>query len=295
MLTLGLGVFLAANPRQRMGVKAPSGNPADYAGGEECAVCHSDIAEAFQTNPHYKTWNDTQLDWSQRGCEACHGPGREHIDGGDVTKIFNYKEVAAQKVSDECLSCHLQAEEHSNFLRGEHGLNTVSCIECHSVHNPRVRSPLLKATQPALCYSCHGEVRPEFNKPFRHRVREGLMACTDCHNQHGGFNVRQTREATGTDLVCYTCHADKQGPFVYEHAPIKVEGCTVCHTPHGSVNARLLKRAQVRFLCLECHSELAGGAPGTPSFHNIAQARYQNCTTCHVNIHGSNVHRYFFE
>jgi hypothetical protein len=42
-------------------------------------------------------------------------------------------------------------------------------------------------------------------------------------------------------LLCYKCHADKQGPFVFEHAPLKVEGCTACHDPHGSANPKLLK------------------------------------------------------
>ena len=291
-------VITLARPRDKVSPRpAPpaKAQAEDYVGGDTCLTCH-DIKAAFEKNLHYKSWDDTAKAWSERGCESCHGPGREHVEaGGDVSKIFNFKNATAQKVSDTCLDCHLQQEERSNFLRSEHGINTVSCTECHSVHSARVRTGLLKAAQPAMCYSCHGEVKPEFSKPFRHKVNEGLMNCVDCHNQHGGFNVRQTREATGTDLVCYTCHADKQGPFVFEHAPIKIEGCTVCHTPHGSQNARLLKRAQVRFLCLECHSNLPGGAPGTPSFHNVAQARYQNCTTCHVNIHGSNLHRFFFE
>lgn len=300
VLILASTVFLAARggpAAQRAGVRAPASNTADYVGGEQCAACHADQAEAFKKNPHYKTWDDSKLDWSQRGCEACHGAGREHVEGGgDVAKVFNYKKVSAQKVSDECLSCHLQQEERSNFLRGEHGLNTVSCTECHTVHAARPDTALLKSNSPALCYTCHGEVKAEFNKPFHHKVKEGVMNCSDCHNQHGGFNVRQTREAMGTDLACYTCHADKQGPFVYEHAPIKIEGCTICHTPHGSVNARLLKRAQVHLLCLECHSNLdPRTAPPTPSFHDISTARFRSCTTCHVNIHGSNLNRFFFE
>ena len=300
VLVLGSAFFLnvrgGPTPAQRMGVKAPASNLADFVGGEECAACHAEVADAFQKNPHYKTWNNSQLDWSQRGCEACHGPGRAHVEGGgDASQIFNFKKVAAQKISEECLSCHLQGEEQSNFLRGEHGLNTVSCIECHSVHTPKVRTAMLKANQPALCYTCHGEVKAEFNKPFHHKVKEGLMSCSDCHNQHGGFNVRQTRDSTGTDVACFQCHADKQGPFVFEHAPVKVEGCTICHTPHGSQNPRLLKRAQVHLQCLECHSDLPGGAPGTPSFHDVKTARFRSCTTCHVNIHGSNLSPLFFE
>jgi hypothetical protein len=30
----------------------------------------------------------------------------------------------------------------------------------------------------------------------------------------------------------------------------------------------------------------AGSQP--PSFHNISNPRFQNCTTCHVTVHGSN-------
>lgn len=63
-----------------------------------------------------------------------------------------------------------------------------------------------------------------------------------------------------------------------------------CHLPHGSVNPKQLTRANVYQLCLECHSPIAGGTLGSqpPSFHNLTSARYQNCTTCHVAIHGSN-------
>ncbi len=277
---------------------APASPPAQsgYVGGDTCLACH-DIGEAFAKNPHYKSWKDESLPWSERGCETCHRAGQAHVDaGGDAELIFNFKKVTARESSDQCLSCHLQQEERANFLRGEHGLNTVACTECHTVHAPQQKEGLLSARTPALCYDCHNEVRSQFNKPFHHKVHEGMMSCTDCHNQHGGFNLRQLRASTGTDLVCYECHADKQGPFVFEHAPVKVEGCTLCHDVHGSSNPRLLKRSEVRFLCLECHADTPGVfSPGTPSFHNLAQTRWQNCTTCHVNIHGSNLSPVFFE
>ena len=71
--------------------------------------------------------------------------------------------------------------------------------------------------------------------------------------------------------------------------------CMAFHTPHGSANAKLLARSQVRQLCLECHSNAHEiGAPDTPNFHNQATLRYQNCTTCHVKIHGSHAERVFF-
>src|SRR4030066_158924 len=51
---------------------------------------------------------------------------------------------------DACFACHLKStEDVSNFLRNEHGLNSVACTNCHSVHANR-SEPLLKARTPAL-------------------------------------------------------------------------------------------------------------------------------------------------
>jgi DmsE family decaheme c-type cytochrome len=154
---------------------------------------------------------------------------------------------------------------------------------------------MLRASEPQLCLKCHTEQKAQFSQPFHHRVLEGAMKCSDCHNPHGGFELKQTRLSVGADATCLKCHTDKQGPFVFEHAPLKVEGCAICHTPHGSGNPKMLKRNDVRQLCLECHSNTFEiGAPNTPSFHNQATVRFQNCTTCHVKIHGSQNHEFFF-
>ncbi len=267
-----------------------------YLGGETCLACH-DIRAAFSQNPHFKNWEKESLPQSKQGCEGCHGPGSEHIKVGvNPGEIFNFKKVTAQQISTTCLACHQQDKERVNFKRNEHGLNTVACTECHTIHTAQVKESLLAARPPALCYDCHEEVRSEFNKPFRHKVQEGWMGCSDCHNPHGGFNLRQTRNSTGTDIVCYECHADKQGPFVFEHVPVKVESCSICHDVHGSTNPRMLKRSEMRFLCLGCHAGTPGVlGPTTPTFHNITQARWQHCTDCHVNIHGSNINKFFFE
>jgi nitrate/TMAO reductase-like tetraheme cytochrome c subunit len=50
-----------------------------------------------------------------------------------------------------------------------------------------------------------------------------------------------------------------------------------------------LTRNRVAQLCLECHSMSTGTlASQPPSFHDLRSPRYQNCTTCHLRIHGSN-------
>ena len=104
--------------------------------------------------------------------------------------------------------------------------------------------------------------------------------------------------------TCYTCHAEKRGPFLWEHAPV-VDNCTNCHTPHGSANASLLK-ARAPWLCQECHTGDHGaqvnsganlasggvttvnGAQQAAAAAPRAQLAARACLNCHVLIHGSN-------
>ena len=102
----------------------------------------------------------------------------------------------------------------------------------------------MKEKQPLLCYTCHLETKQQFNRTFHHRVNEGLVQCSDCHNPHGGFLNRQLRATASQDAVCFKCHTEKAGPFVYEHPPVKIEGCASCHIPHGSSNPRYCRSAE---------------------------------------------------
>jgi DmsE family decaheme c-type cytochrome len=143
---------------------------------------------------------------------------------------------------------------------------------------------LLAKPLPGLCHDCHLEVRAKFALPEHHKVNEGVLSCLDCHDAHGSRTPRLMRGAN--DRACFRCHADVEGPFVFEHAGNVTEGCVRCHDPHGSVNRHLLVRQQVAQLCYECHSV-------TPSDH--LQPSYRDCTRCHVEIHGSNLDPRFLE
>ncbi len=192
---------------------APAGRPpgAEYVGTDTCKTCHEDLfTKGFQATPHS---NLLKLA-GKHGCEDCHGPGSAHVEGGgDITKVISFKHLAASQSSQRCLECHEYGEEHGNFSRSMHLRNDVGCTSCHSVHEAKFKPSLLRASQPNLCYRCHQEVRADFSKPFRHRINEGLLECTDCHNVHGGFLTRQLRATAAQDTVCFRCHTDKAGPF----------------------------------------------------------------------------------
>lgn len=274
--------------------RAQAAQPAasDFVGSDTCATCHEEVSKGFAGNPHNKI---AQMH-GKAGvtCEGCHGPGKAHVEGGgDVTKIFNPAKASSKEVDAKCLTCH--EGQHANFERSGHGEGNVSCLGCHSVHAPKTPDHLLKAAEPALCFQCHTDVKPQFSMAFHHKVEEGLVKCSDCHDPHGTFGRHGLRSSSQQDAVCTKCHTETAGPFVYEHNVVKTEGCIACHSPHGSQNPRLLNRANVNTICLQCHSpspNFTTGAPLGPA-HNQA-TQYQSCTICHTSIHGSNVSPVFF-
>jgi DmsE family decaheme c-type cytochrome len=154
---------------------------------------------------------------------------------------------------------------------------------------------------PELCYDCHSDVRAASYMPSHHPVAEGVLTCQDCHNPHGG-EVTFAMNDDGREL-CFSCHADKEGPFLYEHAPVN-EDCMLCHTPHGSVADNLLIQSEPA-LCLNCHAmhfhgtvEGVDGPFSTPQAPERAgistpdgfkQAMLTKCTQCHTEIHGSDM------
>jgi len=290
---LGLPAW-AANEKPAAANVPVSVESGQYVGSDTCKACHEEIYRKFEATPHWKTTYGRHGD-AAKGCEACHGPGQAHVEGGgDKSKIFTFAGADPGEASRRCLSCH-NGEEHANFSRSQHNSNDVSCIACHSPHHAKEAQYLLVEKQPQLCYGCHTETKQEFQRPFRHRVDQGLIQCSDCHNLHGGYLTKQLRSTAAQDQVCFKCHADKAGPFAFEHEPVKTEGCVACHSPHGATNPRLLNRPQVNMLCLECHTVTQNtGAPAMPSFHNQSQ-KYSACTLCHPTIHGSNTDAFFMK
>lgn len=257
---------------------------AGFVGSEVCQGCHQELYAGFGTqDPHWKSLGDPKAGFEQKGCEACHGPGQKHVGTGDPKAILSFKEASGQARAEGCLSCHDTHKDFFQFGRSPHKLTSVACNDCHQIHSlARTESHLLKGKETDLCLSCHQEVLGKFHLPSRHRVLEGVLKCTSCHTPHGTRTRASLRKWNKfNEDVCFECHAEKRGPWVFEHLAVKVEGCMVCHEPHGSPNRFMLLRRDVRRLCVECHGVV-----------HFAPA---SCINCHSQIHGSNFSRHFFQ
>ena len=289
-----VAVLFGSPVRAQQTPPAPAPAPAAPAAAPttlSCGDCH-DQAKVFATNAHaYGKAKGGVVPNSV--CESCHGPGAAHIEaGGDKTQI--YKPAGREGADKVCLKCHDNGTDRISRHGGMHANSPqVNCLTCHSIHSAVSKEPhLLAKEQISLCNTCHTTQVASFrNKPYAHRIGRGGMACTSCHEPHGRparDSLRMT--ASGESQPCYSCHSDKRGPFVFNHPPASVADCTTCHEPHGSSNPKQLKRAEVWQLCIECHSPIGAETFGSqpPSFHNLQTARYRNCTTCHVAVHGSN-------
>ena len=271
----------------------------EYAGNDTCSACHDELATTFRKTPHQAIEKETKRGWRGRTCESCHGPGAKHAESADIALIVNPAKLRPPQENASCLKCHVNQSARNGRITTGHANNQVACGSCHTIH-PKAGQSLLARRKPALnalCSGCHQTVWAAFQRPHTHPLSQGAMACTDCHNPHSPPGEAARRVSFGNEPSCFSCHSNLRGPFVFEHAPVRLEGCSSCHVPHGSANPKMLTRGEVRTVCLECHSDLSaitrGGALGgvPPAFHDIRNPRIQACSTCHRKVHGSYVDR----
>ena len=262
-----------------------------FVGDETCATCHDTEAKALRATLHGKAQNtNTPAAQECRACETCHGPGQKHVDSGNKADIKRFAALSAREANDACLSCHAKKATHSAFEGSMHDARNVSCVTCHSVHSAKSAKAQLKTvTASETCESCHKQEALKVKKSSHMPLREGKMECTSCHTPHGSTNVRMLKVGNTINEACATCHTEKRGPYLWEHAAGK-ENCASCHDPHGSNNDRMLV-AKVPMLCQRCH--ISSGHP--PVAYDQAQSNNgsnrmvgRGCVNCHSQIHGSN-------
>ncbi|MFO1324622.1 MAG: DmsE family decaheme c-type cytochrome [Burkholderiales bacterium] len=282
-----------------------------------CANCHDAQWKSIDLSPH-----GAKNDADGGMCQACHGNATDHLKDPMKAKPANPfgKGGTADARTAVCMTCHSGNRNLAFWTSGKHQLNEVTCSNCHSIHGKSLAPTINKfvttflPNQADICANCHQPIRAATLKPSHHPIPEGKVRCTDCHNPHGAITPAMLKQPTINDQ-CYSCHADKRGPYVFNHPPVE-ENCATCHNPHGSVHAKLLNESAPN-LCQDCHdwSRHPGtiyGAAGSyncqpgdntvsggvtvcppsrtgqpnPSVNNRLVSRA--CLNCHSAVHGSN-------
>lgn len=248
---------------------------AEYIPAERCIACHPGFHPEMRRSGHRSLLTEG------RTCGTCHGPGSLHEEsGGRRDKIVHPLRQKPKAIDATCNACHRKGEAVQRWTCAEHAREGVSCVVCHDPNAREGRT--LRKPEIDLCGGCHLDVKAKFRLPNRHRVVEGRMSCSDCHDPHG--NRGRVRDSDVRRRVCADCHAEKTGPFFFDHGIKRSDGCIACHDPHGSVNRRMLTHKRTKPLCLQCH-------PETP--HNLRDRKYDNCIACHIEIHGSDLDRLY--
>lgn len=292
-------------------LSTPAGAVFDEQESKACVKCH----DAEDMPEWSRSAHVVATDPRTPGCVTCHGASPTHVNKpSNVSqrprpeRVFSKKAgLPANDRSAVCLGCHDRDAKHALWRGSQHDNADVSCTSCHKVHVTHDKV-MAKATQVEVCYSCHKEQRMQLSRPSHHPIPEGKMTCADCHNVHGSTGPKLAKKNSTND-TCYTCHAEKRGPFVHQHEPVG-DDCASCHNPHGSTIQAMLK-ARPPMLCQQCHTPHVAGGLGaiggqtgvfTPALPdqapligattsgknvvNIWQGR--SCTNCHTQVHGSN-------
>jgi len=296
------GFFLAATlsltAQAQEGKAEADSSPPAYSreGADNCLRCHKEggtypeVVEIFKT-PHGSR-SDPHSPFASAQCETCHGPAGDHMRRPRSEKPpVRFGQNAETPVKDQnqvCLGCHNDGGR-MGWFGSVHQDQEVACASCHRIHaeHDPVASP---DTQQQVCFTCHPRTRAQTFLASAHPLRFGQMSCTDCHDPHNGHNDYQLVQTSIND-TCYTCHAEKRGPFVWEHAPVS-EDCTLCHEPHGSNHAAMLKQ-RPPLLCQQCH--MPAGHPSVAYTSESGEQSFESrfllgssCINCHAEVHGSN-------
>ena len=284
----------------------------DYSrrGADSCLTCH-DETEAFPTTTVFETAHGhpgvhaspfappVHHDFpAGLQCEACHGPIGEHgrnllAAGATREPMVNFGSrgnAEADLQNQLCLACHADYGR-ARWAGSAHEQADVACTSCHRIHaaTDAVRT---RIGQSETCVACHGDVATAMLMRSSHPMREGQLVCADCHDPHGGPHGGDgLLQRPSQNDICFDCHAEKRGPFLWEHPPAS-EDCGICHEPHGSNQPGLLA-LRVPQLCQTCHSSV-----GHRSLPQLADRRPDDpggaflfanaCLNCHAQVHGSN-------
>ena len=199
-----------------------------------CAECHS-----TGLRKNYDISTDTfGTDWAEINvaCEACHGPGSQHVALGGSGLVVNLHDAG---------SSQWQMNPDTGIAERSEVITTVlrqpeACGRCHSRRGAIAADyefgrPLTDTHLPSLLeeqlYYPDGQIQDEvyvYGSFLQSKMYRAGVTCSDCHDPHSA----QLRTGGRVSDVCSTCHLPTKfdSPEHHHHSTNDVE-CVDCHMP----------------------------------------------------------------
>ncbi len=257
-----------------------------------CAGCHT-------TN-----MNTPNLVWSEPGigCEACHGPGREHaVNKGEKTKIVSSKDA------DICGQCHGGNDAQTGGKLMSDGtkwvvgfrpgmkLSQIPGIQLTPV-DPNKTPPDSSINASHLrnynmwAVSGHSKALSAIIKNER-----ATADCYGCHSAEGflaklqGKKIDIEKKETFSTLTCVTCHEPHNSDNPYQSVMDPEKLCNSCHTQEavlqgkGARGIEETRSFHSAIPCVSCHMTEGNHLMKVirPDAPDLSETRTDTCTTCH--------------
>jgi hypothetical protein len=222
-----------------------------------CIGCHT-----TNYNPEDKSYSEHRI-----GCEACHGPGEEHVKSeGDISLTVNPAKLSEVRSDMICAACHVKGEDKSGtytfpigFKPGENLADYMSVTSILHEEGETAEDVIVRVfnnwkeqrKSPKSCDVC-GINKPKNVAP--HVNDSGTSTddfCFGCHDFKDKLN-EHTHHLKETDMICSDCHKIKEEEAVEEERNIHSYGYYLIHRK-GCYDPLIEK------YCLKCHKDKTKG------------------------------------
>jgi Tfp pilus assembly protein PilF len=194
-----------------------------------CAECHSTrLRKGYdpEKDTYHTTWAEIDV-----GCEACHGPGSEHVEWADKPPL------ARRDAPNYELTVHTRDLNASDQIK--------ICAPCHSRRyqlgdNPHAEGELLDVIVPRLLgeglYYPDGQILEEvyvYGSFVQSKMYDRGVRCSDCHDVHSLKRLKEKND------LCTQCHRAEVYDTQSHHFHKKEDNgrpsegylCVKCHMP----------------------------------------------------------------